>query len=91
MTTLEKVKADLAKPGISERIDKIINRTVNNLYDMILFAEYLEAKHNRGYVVYWHTAGEPHFAVATWEEYYQAPESNTWLGETHWHTNLTPR
>jgi hypothetical protein len=52
---------------------------------MILFADYLEKKWCKGYVIYWCTAGEPRFEVATLEEY---NPDNFWVGPIHWRTNL---
>ena len=87
MTTLERIKRELNGPSIEKKIDKIINRSVNVLSDMILFAEYLERKHNKGFVVYWCTAGHPRFEVCNVHEYYDEPERD-WNGPVQWHTHL---
>lgn len=87
MTTTERLKRDLNSTSLENRIDKIIHTVQPVLYDMILFAEYLERKHKRGYVVYWCTAGVPRFEVSTVEEYY-ASNDKPWYGASQWHTNL---
>lgn len=85
MTTKERIVADLNRKDILARIDKIVNTTPSPLYDMILLAEYLEQKWDKGYVVYWCTAGEPRFEVSTANEY---DPNKFWVGHVHWATNL---
>lgn len=85
-------KAEIKKLLDSKNIEAKIDRIINNgdaqpLKDMILFAEYLEQKHNRGYVVYWTTAGVPRFEVSNVEEYYESCHYS-WIGEVQWHTDL---
>lgn len=86
--TRKEIEQHLALPGYMDVLtSQIMSRTENVLRDMILFAEHLERKHNKGFVVFWCTAGHPRFEVCNVHEYYDEPERD-WNGPVQWHTDL---
>jgi hypothetical protein len=85
----EQILTELDHPKIEQRIEAIIENPQPVLRDMILFAEYLERKHGRGFVVYWCKAGTDRFEVCNWDEW-QTEQDKDWNGDAQWHTNLCP-
>lgn len=87
MSTKKRVDLALQKPDIDQVIDKIVNDgTAQPLFNMILFAEWCEKKHNRGFVVYWQPSINQ-FQVCNFDEW-QDLGDKPWSGSAHWHTGL---
>lgn len=82
--TKQEIEKILNRHDIEKIIDKIILNNEPLCRDMIIFAEYLERKHNRGFVVYYSKACHQ-FTVCNWDEW-QEEQNRPWNGLSQWHT-----
>lgn len=85
---LKKIRGMLKHPSIKDKIGRIINCDESQpLVNMVLFAEWLEQKHKRGYVVCWTQIGVGMFQVFTVDEWTQMDHCS-WIGPVHWRTSM---